>query len=539
MTSDDFQAAFSGGAFASLICLTVAICFLVIIGWITGARLLTSVRSGYFAMPLSTTGAALLTTSALALTVYRPGSRQSMIAARGINLVLLAFTVVILLGNIYGTEPSLEERLFGARGELNGIPEGRMSLIAAVMFLVLNLAVLILGLGSRSKPFHKSVAACLGALVTAGGGITLLGYLYGTPLLYGGSTRPVALLAALSFTLLGAALIIGAGKDSWPLGYFVGNGVRAQILRTVLPLVAGFIALEGWLDAVVPDRFDTNRVYVSVITAIVFLGIALYIFTKVAQKIGGAVDRADRERDLAEARQQAALEELERSNAELQQFAYVASHDLQEPLRVITSYVQLISRRYAELVDDEGREFIDFIVSGTKRMHDLINDLLAYSRAGGRSKPAVALDSNDALNQALANLEVSIKEKGAVINRGMLPEVVGDENQLAQLFQNLIGNAIKYSGDKEPRIDIGADGSDDFWRFSVSDDGIGFDPKYAEKIFVIFQKLHGHERYAGTGIGLAISKRIVEKHGGRIWVESEPGKGSTFYFTIPREGTEE
>ncbi|MHB8859158.1 MAG: sensor histidine kinase [Thermoleophilia bacterium] len=539
MTSDDSQAAFNSGAFASLICLTVAICFLVIIGWITGARLLTSVRSGYFAMPLSTTGAALLTAGALAMTVYRPGSRPSMIAARGINLVLLAFTVVILLGNIYGTEPSLEERLFGARGELNGIPEGRMSLIAAVMFLVLNLAVLILGLGSRSKPFHKSVAACLGALVTVGGGITLLGYLYGTPLLYGGSTRPVALLAALSFTLLGAALIIGAGKDSWPLGYFVGNGVRAQILRTVLPLVAGFIALEGWLDAVVPNRFDTNPVYVSVITAIVFLGIALYIFTKVAQKIGDAVDRADRERDLAEARRQAALEELERSNAELQQFAYVASHDLQEPLRVITSYVQLISRRYAELVDDEGREFIDFIVSGTKRMHDLINDLLAYSRAGGRSKPPVALDSNDALNQALANLEVSIKEKGAVINRGMLPEVVGDENQLAQLFQNLIGNAIKYSGDKEPRIDIGADGSDDFWRFSVSDDGIGFDPKYAEKIFVIFQKLHGHERYAGTGIGLAISKRIVEKHGGRIWVESEPGKGSTFYFTIPREGTEE
>lgn len=226
-------------------------------------------------------------------------------------------------------------------------------------------------------------------------------------------------------------------------------------------------------------------------------------------------------------------EDLKRSNQELEQFAYVASHDLQEPLRAVTSYTQLLAQRYQGNLDEKVDKYINYIVDGTTRMQQLINDLLAYSRLGTQGKKLELADCNAAVQQSLRNLQIAIAEKKAVIACDEMPTVMADESQLVQLFQNLIANSIKFCRQDIPLIDIAARRRENEWLFYVRDNGIGIDPEYADRIFIIFQRLHGRREYPGTGIGLAMCKRIVERHGGRIWVESQEGKGATFCFTIP------
>jgi PAS domain S-box-containing protein len=226
-------------------------------------------------------------------------------------------------------------------------------------------------------------------------------------------------------------------------------------------------------------------------------------------------------------------QDLARSNEELEQFAYVASHDLQEPLRMVSAFTQLLERRYAERFDGEGREFMHYVIDGARGMQRLIDDLLAYSRIGRRGQPPRPVAADEALGQARANLKLAIDETAARIDCDPLPCVSGDEPQLVQLFQNLIANAIKFRGSNRPHIRIAAVRHGVHWRFSVADNGIGIAPAHFERIFVIFQRLHSKSEYPGTGIGLAACKKIVERHGGRIWVESQPGGGATFFFTLP------
>ncbi len=231
--------------------------------------------------------------------------------------------------------------------------------------------------------------------------------------------------------------------------------------------------------------------------------------------------------------------ELERSNQELEQFAYVASHDLQEPLRMVSNYTQLLARRYKGKLDADADDFIGFAVDGAKRMQLLITDLLSLSRVGSRATSFKPIELGDVVKQAIANLQMAIQESQARVDCATLPMVMADRGQLVQLFQNLIGNAIKYRQDRNPEVRIQADGDGENWLFRITDNGIGFDPKQADRIFMIFQRLHTRQEYSGTGIGLAVCKKIVERHGGRIWADSIPGEGSTFSFTIPDTVTAE
>jgi signal transduction histidine kinase len=243
------------------------------------------------------------------------------------------------------------------------------------------------------------------------------------------------------------------------------------------------------------------------------------------------------ERAAAESALREKTDALARSNAELEQFAYVASHDLQEPLRMVSSYVQLFEKRYAGQVDAQAKKYIDYAVEGAKRMQALIGGLLEFSRVGRGDVPFRMVNTGAALDQALLDLRSAMDESGAVVTRGPLPTVTGNAERLVQVFQNLVGNALKFRrADERPVIHVSAVPGAGEWSFAVRDNGIGMDRQYQDRIFVIFQRLHTRAEYPGTGIGLAICKKVIEGHGGRIWVESEPGAGATFHFTLPRHG---
>jgi len=280
---------------------------------------------------------------------------------------------------------------------------------------------------------------------------------------------------------------------------------------------------EGWRIRRDGSRFWAN----SVLTALRGDDGTLIGYGKVMRDL---TERKHAEETLAQKN-----EELARSNRELEQFAYVASHDLQEPLRMVASYVQLLAKRYQGTLSKEADEFIGYAVDGATRMQQLINDLLMFSRVGTRGVELRPVSMEATLNTVISGLQILIRETGATITHDPLPTVCGDPTQLGQLLQNLIGNAVKFRGPEAPHVHITATREGEDWRFSVRDNGIGIDPQYHDRIFVIFQRLHARGEYQGTGIGLAVCKKIVERHGGKIWVDSSVGNGTTFNFTLPGE----
>ncbi len=333
------------------------------------------------------------------------------------------------------------------------------------------------------------------------------------------------------------ARLVSAARDEAHLATLRGLGLRSLI---VVPLLSRGRVL-GALSFLTAGPSTTARRYDQA---------DLSVAEDVARRSGSAIDHARLFRetsDLVEAEKRARAEverasaalsehaaELSRSNSELEQFAYVASHDLQEPLRMITNYVDLLRRRYPDRFEGTAAEYMAQVYGGAKRMQELIKDLLMFSRAGRDTGHSIEeIDADSVLDEALANLKRSIDESGAAIVRGTLPRVAFDRMQLMQLFQNLISNALKFRGGVTPRVEVGAARVGDAWQFSVRDNGIGIDPAQSQRIFEVFQRLHTREEYPGTGIGLAICRKIVDRHGGRIWVESTSGAGATFTFTIP------
>jgi signal transduction histidine kinase len=364
----------------------------------------------------------------------------------------------------------------------------------------------------------------------------------------------------------------GATRDHagrrWPLSRIVGVAVLVLLLFSVAVVVVGEIALASAHDT--STALDAVFIAVAIGLLLTVLLIALglratairplhRLAAQVRRVAGGDFEHevtvrgprevthlaADvntmRERILQElsatqennANLQAHATELQRSNSELEQFAYVASHDLQEPLRKVASFTQLLQRRYAGKLDARADQYIEFAVDGAKRMQALINDLLAYSRVGRSDREPALVSSDAALTQARANLAEQIEETGATIETGHLPLVLAELPLLIAVFQNLLSNALKFSGGKTPRIVVTVGRDEPFWLFSFSDNGIGIEPEYSERIFVIFQRLHERSAYAGTGIGLSMTRKIIEYFGGRIWLDTMFTDGTRFCFTLP------
>lgn len=330
-------------------------------------------------------------------------------------------------------------------------------------------------------------------------------------------STPLGIAAAVPYTVV---ILISLWLPENLHTIIAGTGV------TILTGLGIFISPPGEKPAV----FMANRLLsLIVIWAAVILVLKYKQSLEVIRRHADALDQAN-----TELKNQSM--ELKRSNEELEQFACMVSHDLHEPLRTVSSYIQLLDKRYKDKIDHDASDFISHAVDGTNRMQWLINDLLKYSRIQSFENAFEETICSDILGQVKNNLQIAIEKSSALITNDMLPTINANPAQIMQLFQNLLDNAIKFAGELPPRVHVSADKKGNEWIFSVNDKGIGIDPQFNERIFLIFKRLHGRDRYPGTGIGLAVCKRIVERHGGRIWVESESGNGTTFYFTIPEAG---
>jgi signal transduction histidine kinase len=378
------------------------------------------------------------------------------------------------------------------------------------------------------------------------------GYVRTVSILFSGSLWAIVVLSIY---------IIKGVRNNIAAFYFVVIAVGALLLGKRAAVIFGLLSMltvlgayyaeiKGYILYPMPasvDSMDWILLCFALGTGTLLLYFAVHSINEgfeLAHRSTQALAESNRELQASRDTLAQQSQELARSNAELEQFAYVASHDLQEPLRMVASYLKLLKRHYQGCLDAEADEFITYAVDGAIRMEALVNDLLKYSRVDIQGNPFAPTDCTEVLKVALINLQLIIEDTGARVFYADLPTVMADEIQLIQLFQNLIGNAIKFRGDDPPEIHVAVEYNDrkvynetDQWLFSVRDNGIGLDPQQAERIFTIFQRLHTKQEYEGTGIGLAVCKKIVERHGGRIWVESKIGKGSIFFFTIPdREG---
>lgn len=331
-------------------------------------------------------------------------------------------------------------------------------------------------------------------------------------------TATLLVLASL-FQAVAAGIAVShirrSGPYLWAWGCLSG-ALTLMVIRRLIPL---FDLLGGGGSPLGVTAQETTGLLISLLMVGGVIG------------LGRLLDAVEKQR----AELDRVVDELRRSNKELEQFAYIASHDLNEPLRMISSYLGLIERRLGGKLDGEIKEFMDYALDGASRMRALIDGLLEYSRVGRRGEPKDGIDLNRLLGEVLGDLKAAIAQADAEVTVDNLPTVRGVENELRRTFLNLIGNALKFHAkDRKPKIQIGAAAKENAWEFFVADNGIGIDPKHFEQIFQMFKRLHGQSEYPGTGLGLALAKRIVDTHGGRIWIESQPGQGSTFRFTLPK-----
>lgn len=515
-------------------------CFLLILAsslfslviWIFGIESLIDPQTFVSPMAPPSVFLFIFMSAAYFVSAGRRGISRLFISAPLLIVVMLACIVAIgwrLLEGQNDLQSLVPFTIDAPPGSTRNI--SHVSITALPLFLLSSLALFlrfIHPLLVRDVRLAGSLVAIAMLLLTLA---TLLGYLYGTPFLYAGANRPVALTNSLLFVLTGIATLALNGGGAWPLSSLIGNSITSRLMRTFLPASAALIALEGFFVARLEGMLEPGEL--ALFTSFSLLLVVLVLGSMLVHLVGGASDREIERRKATEAKLKQAVVELERSNNELEHFAHVTSHDLLEPSRMVANFLQLFVRRYGDRLDGEALEFIAIAREGSERMQLLIRDLLNYSRVGSQQKPMVPVDANVALEAALMNLRLRIEEEEAEIVLSDLPVIRADDLQLTQVFQNLIGNALKFRRGAGLRIEIGYSRLQGEWQFFVADNGMGIAPEHWEKIFLVFQRLHGRDEYSGSGMGLAIVRRIVERHGGRTWLESEPGSGSRFYFTLP------
>lgn len=400
---------------------------------------------------------------------------------------------------------------------------------SVVNFLLCGLGLVLLDAAPKGYPRPAHIFLTLATVITL---FALVGYSYGAIALYGLGFRDVMALPTAWMFMVWCLSAFAARPQAGTMRLLVSPSPGGAMLRRLLPvaiLVPWLLGLAHWYGewaGMYGPHFGVAAVAVT--TMLIITGLVLWNAKQ--------IHKADLRRQVMEERLKQASANLERSNAELQQFAYVASHDLFEPLRMISSYIQLLEQTHADRLDPQGKEFIRYALDGAQRMRALITDLLAYSRVGAGSRKFQPVDCNRIVAAAVSNLKVAIEETKATIQVEDLPKVEADTVQLVQVFQNLLSNALKFRGAGPPLVHISARRMEECWEFTVADNGIGISPENFERIFVVFQRLHTRQEYPGTGMGLAICKKIVERHGGKIRVESEANKGSRFIFTLPIEG---
>ncbi|HTL59537.1 MAG TPA: ATP-binding protein [Candidatus Limnocylindrales bacterium] len=456
-----------------------------------------------------------------------PAARYYFYIALGLAFLVSLIGVLRLIDAVVSLPFHVDYLLFPNRLDIPGpSPPEEMAPNTAFGLLFCGLGLLFYDWRTHKEFRPAQAFVLLTALLAL---LALIGHLYHVLLLNRlGSALPMSLDTAVALELFCMSFLAAqshAGVMAVITSRTVGGAVARRLIPTavLVPCLLGLLLLMG----------EQAGYYGRESALSIFAAGTIVIFTGLIWWNARLLHLADLERARAEEQLRQTSLNLQRSNTDLEQFAYVASHDLFEPLRMVTSYLQLFRQQYKELVDKQGKEFIEFALEGAKRMEALIHDLLAYSRVDMRGRAFEPTDCEQAFNAAVTNLKIALQESAASITHSPLPRVLADKIQLTQVFQNLIGNALKFRGDRPPQITVAAVRQENEWIFSVRDNGIGIDSKDFNRIFVIFQRLHTRQEYAGTGIGLALCKKIIERHGGRIWVESSPGQGSSFYFALP------
>ncbi len=507
---------------------------IIIIGWMFNINLLLRPGSGFSTIK-SNAGIAFLL---IGLSLWFVQTKRVNIHNQRISQILAFIVVIIgfltLMEYIFNLNFGIDQLFFKeAIGALNTSDPNRMALTAAVNFILAGISILLWNVKTPRVYRPTQIFAIFGGFIAL---LAILGYIFDISLLYHvPQFTAIAVYAAFDFILLFAAILL-ARPDIGIMSIISSNSISGVLSRRLLPLVVilpiifGLIWNYGSNSGFYDDEFS---IVLLIFSIIIFLSIMVWITANSVKKI-------DDESKFLEMEYQESLEEkvrdrtkeLEQSNKDLQQFAYVASHDLKEPLRMISSFLQLLERRYKDKLDDDANEFIGFAVNGAQRLDYMIEDLLEYSRVANKERKFKDVDVNKVLDQTILNLKPTIDDNNSEISYNKLPTIFGDEYLLVLLFQNLISNSIKYRRGI-PKINISAIRESNQYLFRVKDNGIGISQEHLERIFTIFQRLHTKEEYEGTGIGLAIAQKIVHQHGGEIWAESELGKGTTFYFTIP------
>lgn len=495
----------------------------VVLGWALESDLLKSVIGG---VTMKANEAASFVLLGIALILHSPSSTRSRSVERAaVSMVwaVLLIAGLALAGFALQWDLGIDEVLFTDAASTSEDP-GRMSPITAGSFVLLGLSMLLGRRPSRPAVGFAQTSIFIVVLVSMAF-LMLYGFGLEAPLEYS-DLASVSVHSALGLMLVAIAQA-WRSRNRGVLSEVLRDTPGALLLRRIaIPCTLGLVAIAR-------IRLEGERAgwYGDEIGVAIMVGSALAIvvaFTIIASR---AIDRRMGQIE-------GLARDLRRSNLDLEHFAHAASHDLAEPLRMVTSYMDLLERRYADRLDEDAREFIGFATDGASRMQGLLDGLLTYSRVGGAKKNFRYIETDAIVDAALMDLDVKIKDKGAHISRGSLPVVNGDPVQLAQLFQNLMTNALKFTPAGTAKVEIGADGEGKMHRFWVRDNGIGIDPRFSDKVFLIFERLHGVGEYPGTGLGLALCKKIVERHGGRIWVESESGAGATFLFTLPGKETQ-